>query len=80
MNVALDTNVLVYAEGLNGAPNRDVALALIEALPPQSTFIAVQALGELYHVLVHKARRTPGQASAALLSLGRRLSAHRVLG
>jgi len=33
MKVALDTNVLAYAEGTNGAAMRDRALELIERLP-----------------------------------------------
>ncbi len=70
MNVAIDTNVLVYAEGLNDAAKRDTALALLEALPPQSTFLPVQVLGELLQVLVRKAGRSYAEASAAVLSWG----------
>jgi predicted nucleic acid-binding protein len=70
MNVALDTNVLAYAEGTNGEARKQTALALIEQLPPDSTFLPVQALGELYNVLVRKARRTPADARSALLSWG----------
>lgn len=70
MNVAIDTNVLVYAEGLNDASKRDLALAALEALPPESTFLPVQTLGELFHVLVHKAGRTRREAGAAVLSWG----------
>ena len=33
MKVALDTNVLAYAEGANGAAMRDKALELIQRLP-----------------------------------------------
>ena len=33
MKAALDTNVLAYAEGVNGAQRRDAALALIRRLP-----------------------------------------------
>ena len=68
MRVALDTNVLAYAEGVNGALRRKSALALIERLPQESSFLPVQALGELYHVLVRKAGRTPERARAAILS------------
>jgi predicted nucleic acid-binding protein len=70
MNVAVDTNVLVYAEGLNGASKKTMALELLEALPPESTFLPVQTLGELFHVLVHKAGRSRGEAGAAILSWG----------
>ena len=68
--VALDTNVLVYAEGLNGPARKDAALALVARLPPEATLIPVQALGELYSVLVRKGRRSPKDAQAALLGWG----------
>ena len=70
MNVAIDTNVLVYAEGINDAAKRDAALELLEALPPESTFLPVQTLGELFSVLVRKAGRSREAASAAILSWG----------
>jgi predicted nucleic acid-binding protein len=70
MNVAVDTNVLVYAEGLNGASKKSMALDVLEALPPESTFLPVQTLGELFNVLVHKAGRSRGEAGAAILSWG----------
>ncbi len=68
MRLALDTNVLVYAEGVNGSPRKKTALEIIEKLPDDSTFLPVQALGELFHVLVRKAGRRPEQARAAILS------------
>jgi hypothetical protein len=34
MRIALDTNLLVYAEAANGARMRDRALKLIQRLPP----------------------------------------------
>jgi predicted nucleic acid-binding protein len=70
VNVAIDTNVLAYAEGLNDASKRNAALALLETLPPESTFLPVQTLGELFNVLVKKAGRTRMQASATILSWG----------
>ena len=70
MNVALDTNVLAYAEGVNGADRRRAALAVIERLPAETTLLPVQALGELFHVLVKKARRSPAAARNAVLSWG----------
>jgi predicted nucleic acid-binding protein len=67
MRLALDTNVLAYAEGVNGAPGKKAALAVLEKLPPASTFIPVQVLGELFHVLVRKAGRPPDRALTAIL-------------
>lgn len=70
MNVAVDTNILAYAEGVNGLQNKQAAIALLQALPPESTLLPVQALGELFSVLVRKARRSRADASAAVLSWG----------
>ena len=67
MRVALDTNVLAYAEGVNGAARKADALDLIERLAASSTFLPVQTLGELLQVLVRKAKRTPAQARTAIL-------------
>ena len=68
MRVALDTNVLAYAEGVNGAPQRRIALEIIANLPEGGSFLPVQVLCEIYHVLVRKAGRPPEKARAALLS------------
>jgi len=70
MTVALDTNVLVYAEGLNGARSRTTTLQLLQRLPPDRTFVPVQVLGELFAVLVRKARRSRSLAAKAVLSWG----------
>ena len=68
MRVALDTNILVYVEGVNGAAPKKIAVDLIEKLREENTFLPVQALGELFRVLVKKARWPPAQAKAAILS------------
>ena len=68
MKIALDTNVLAYAEGTNGAATRDKALELIERLPAGTVVLPVQTLGELFNVLVRKAGRRPARARAAVLS------------
>lgn len=67
MKVALDTNVLAYAEGVNDAPKRDIACALIEKLPRETTVIPAQVLGELFNVLVRKAGKSKPDARNALL-------------
>jgi predicted nucleic acid-binding protein len=68
MRVALDTNILVYAEGVNGIPMKELALKLVEKLPEGTTVLPVQTLGELFNVLVRKAGRSPANARAAILS------------
>src|SRR5260370_5750250 len=45
MRVALDINVLAYAEGVNGAARQDTAVALLRQLPEESAVVPVQALG-----------------------------------
>lgn len=70
MNVALATDVLVYAEGVNGTAKKQVALDLLAQLPPDATFIPVQVLGELLTVLVRKAGRSRRDATAAVLGWG----------
>lgn len=70
MNVAVDTNVLAYAEGMNGTSRKETALQVLEHLSPESTFIPVQVLGELFAVLVRKAGWSRTKAGAAILSWG----------
>ena len=67
MRVALDTNVLAYAEGVNGPSLKTLALDLVERLPRTSVVLPVQALGELFQVLVRKAGRSRASARAAIL-------------
>jgi predicted nucleic acid-binding protein len=67
MRVALDTNILAYAEGVNGVERKRAALELLQKLPQDSVVLPAQTLGELFHVLVRKARRTPAKARAAIL-------------
>lgn len=68
MRVALDTNVLAYAEGVNGLERKQVTLELIEKLPQGAVVLPVQVLGELYQVLVRKAGRPAENARAAILN------------
>lgn len=68
MRIALDSNILVYVEGVNGAAPQKVAAALIAKLPEDSTFLPVQILGELFNVLIKKAKWPPPKARGAVLS------------
>jgi predicted nucleic acid-binding protein len=68
MRLALDTNVLAYAEGVNGTAMKRAASEIIARLPEDSTFLPVQVLGELFHLLVRKAGRSTPRARAAILS------------
>lgn len=70
MRLALDSNILVYAEGVNGEAMKAAAVNVVQRLPPEETLLPVQALGELFAVLVKKARRAPGDAQRAIVKWG----------
>ena len=67
MLVAIDTNVLAYAEGAGDEARRAQAVALLTRLPEASVVLPVQVLGELFRVMVGKLRRSPSQARDAVL-------------
>lgn len=66
MKTALDTKILAYAEGVNGAARKKSALDLIRKLPAGAAVVPVQTLGELFNVLTRKARRSRPRARAAV--------------
>lgn len=68
MRIALDTNILVYAEGVNGAAMRQKALELLDHLQQTDILLPVQVLGELFNVLTRKASRTREAARSVILS------------
>ena len=68
MRVALDTNILAYAEGVNGPDMKRTALELVEKLPEDAVLLPVQVLGELFNLLVRKAGRAPTGGRKAILS------------
>jgi predicted nucleic acid-binding protein len=67
MRAAVDTNVLAYAEGVNGFEPRQAALGILR-LPTPVTVIPVQALGELYNVLVRKTGRSAAEARTSVMA------------
>ncbi len=67
MRIALDTNILVYAEGVNGALRAKTTVGLIKKLPESSTFLPVQVLGELFRVLVGKSAFSGPEARTVVL-------------
>jgi predicted nucleic acid-binding protein len=68
VKVTLDTNILAYAEGVNGPERQVRAIELLERLPDHSVVVPAQALGELFNVLVLKAKRPPKAARTAVLT------------
>ena len=67
MRVALDTNILAYAEGLGDDVRCSAAMQLVAQLPVASVVLLAQTLGELTRVLTGKARRSPTAAREAVL-------------
>jgi predicted nucleic acid-binding protein len=68
LKVALDSNVLAYAEGIDDPQRQAAARALIDRLPEEGTLIPAQALGELYNVLVRKGRWRRDRARNAVVT------------
>jgi predicted nucleic acid-binding protein len=66
--LALDTNVLVYLEGVNGIARQQGAAEIVAKLPALRTFVPVQVLGELFGVLIRKAEYSRQRARSAVLS------------
>jgi predicted nucleic acid-binding protein len=68
VRVALDTNILAYAEGVNGKERQLQALDLLERLPNHAVVVPAQVLGELFNVLVLKVKRSRKVARMAVLT------------
>ena len=68
MRVAIDTNVLVYAEGVGDAKRCKRAADVVAALDVSNVVLPAQVLGELFNVLTKKAGRSAEQARDAVLS------------
>lgn len=68
VRIALDTNVMAYAEGVGDAKRCKAARRLIARLPAHLVIVPAQALGELHRVLIGKAGRAPADAKTAVLS------------
>lgn len=66
MRVALDTNILAYAEGVNGPERRVEASTFVRKLQPNQIVIPVQVLGELFNVLTRKKRFSLAAARTAV--------------
>ena len=69
MRLALDTNILAYAEGVNGAARQQQTLQLIELLRRRhEVYIPCQTIGELFNVLTRKAGYAPPDARSTALA------------
>ena len=68
--IAVDTNLLATAEGIDSPAAQARANALLDQLLPEATFVPVQVLGELFGLLVRKGGRTREHAHADILRWG----------
>ena len=68
MRVALDTNVLAYAEGLGDDVRCQLAGDLISKLDPINSLVPVQVLGELSRILTSKLKKSSADVRELLLS------------
>ena len=68
MRIALDTNILAYAEGVGDETRCTAAIRLIEQLPAELVLLPAQTLGELFRVLTGKAKREAGLAREAIMA------------
>jgi predicted nucleic acid-binding protein len=67
VKVALDTNILMYAEGIDTVEKRDIAVGVISEIPRLNAVIPLQALGEAFNVLMRKGKRSRSEARATVL-------------
>jgi predicted nucleic acid-binding protein len=67
VRIALDTNLLAYAEGVNGEERNAAAIRILRSVGEHEIILPVQALGELFVVLTRKAGRPAAEARAAVL-------------
>ena len=67
MRAALDTNLLVYAEGFGDEVRVGATRQLLDQLSEADLVIPLQCLGELFRVLTGKAGRPAAQVQEAVL-------------
>jgi predicted nucleic acid-binding protein len=65
MQVAFDTNIIVYSISINDSLRAEKAGALRKAFGPSRTIVPTQVLGELYNVMVGKFRQDRAVAAQA---------------
>lgn len=68
MRIALDTNIMAYAEGIGDSSRCARAVQLIDQLPVEQVVLPAQTLGELFRVLTGKAKREAAVTRTAIMS------------
>jgi predicted nucleic acid-binding protein len=77
VRVALDTNILIYAVGVNDLRKQDFILDLLAEIPPYDIVLSVQVLAEFYRVSTGKAGFSPEEAAILTRSWRQR---HTIVG
>lgn len=65
--IAIDTNILAYIEGIDDAGRQTVSRTVVRGLPAETVVIPMQALGELFNVLIRRGW-PPRQARDAIFA------------
>jgi predicted nucleic acid-binding protein len=68
MRIAVDTNILVCANGGNDRERQRIALDVLVALADKPVHVPVQVLGELFNVLTRKAHWSPAAARDVVMA------------
>ena len=71
MIAAIDTSVLIYAEGVNDAARQSAALEILHRCGRENLIVPAQVLAEFFHVLFRRSGRNPSAASAAVQAWAR---------
>lgn len=67
MRIAIDSNVLLYAEGVNDPERMVAARRILARIPRTQGIVPVQALGECFRLLVRKGGLTAAAAADTIL-------------
>src|ERR1700722_7780328 len=62
MRIALDTNILAHAKGVDDAERQIIANDLLQTIRRVDIYIPVQVISEFYNVLIRKKIFSPQQA------------------
>jgi predicted nucleic acid-binding protein len=71
MSVALDTNILIYAEGLNDEAKARTVRTLLDRIPLGAVHVPMQVCAELHRALTRKFGWPAQRAELAVRSWGR---------
>jgi predicted nucleic acid-binding protein len=74
--IALDTNILVYADALNGVEQQRRAIATLAGLERRTLVLPTQVLGEFFNVMTRKFNKPRTEARERVKAWSRRLTCH----